>query len=512
MTKLPKGWINVPLSRLGTWVGGGTPSTTRPEFWDGDIPWVSPKDMKTDKIDQAIDNITELAVANSAAAVVPSGSILIVTRSGILAHTLPVAVNTVRVAINQDLKALTPLEGLSPNYVRLVLQAHGRAILKACVKDGTTVHSVKVPSLLAYQVPLPPIPEQHRIVARVEELFSELDASVESLTKAKALLGLYRQSLLKAAFQGKLTADWRAANPDKLETPETLLARIRKDREARYAKALDDWQTALSEWRNKGEKGRKPARPTPPAKMDGVRLEGKVIAGGWMTLPLGWFIDEPTYGTAKKCSYESAGLGVLRIPNISDGSIDPTDLKFADFDEDEIEAYRLEAGDILIIRSNGSISIVGKAAVVTKAHEQLLFAGYLIRLRPIMSLLNSRFQLRVLESHDLRKQIEEKAKSTSGVNNISAAEIKGLMVPVCSIDEQVEVDRILEEKLSVIDQSLIEITAALTRISALRQSILKRAFSGRLVPQDPSDEPASALLARLQSQSPATPTRRRGGT
>ena len=92
---------------------------------------------------------------------------------------------------------------------------------------------------------LPPLREQHRIVAKIEELFSELDKAVESLTLARAQLKTYRQALLKAAFEGKLTADWRAANPDKLEPPETLLARIRAEREARYKQALADWQTAL---------------------------------------------------------------------------------------------------------------------------------------------------------------------------------------------------------------------------------------------------------------------------
>lgn len=357
-------------------------------------------------------------------------------------------------------------------------------------------------------VPLPPLPEQHRIVARIEELFSELDDSEASLIRARAKLQLYRQSLLKAAFEGKLTADWRAANPDKLVPPETLLSRIRKDREARYATALQDWSAALTEWRNKREVGRKPVKPTPPAKMDGYRLEVVASDSGVASLPLGWFIDEPSYGTAKKCSYESEGFGVLRIPNISDGAIDPSDMKYAEFDEDEAETYRLEPGDVLVIRSNGSVSIVGTAAVVGPAHTDFLFAGYLIRLRPIQGLLNGRFLLRVLESHGLRKQIEEKAKSTSGVNNISAAELKDLSIPLFGRPEQELIETILDERLSVIDRTALEITTALNRIAALRQSILKRAFSGRLVAQNDTDEPAVTLLARIKSTPSPTPARR----
>lgn len=109
------------------------------------------------------------------------------------------------------------------------------------------------------RVPLAPLREQHRIVAKIEELFSELDKAVESLTLARAHLKTYRQSLLKAAFEGKLTADWRAANPDKLEPPETLLSRIRAKREAHHKQSLAGWQTALTEWRAKGEVGERVA-------------------------------------------------------------------------------------------------------------------------------------------------------------------------------------------------------------------------------------------------------------
>jgi type I restriction enzyme S subunit len=143
-----------------------------------------------------------------------------------------------RLAINQKL-------------YELIGKAHGGAGLQHVTKGRFEETLIEVP----------PLAEQQRIVAKIEELFSELDSREESLTRARAQLGLYRQSLLKAAFQGKLTAYWRAANPDKLEAPEALLSRIRKEREDRYRQALEDWQTALSEWRAKGEVGDRPSKP-----------------------------------------------------------------------------------------------------------------------------------------------------------------------------------------------------------------------------------------------------------
>src|SRR4051812_37426278 len=109
MTEVPSGWAVVALDKIGAWRGGGTPSKANPAFWiSGEIPWVSPKDMKREFIDAAEDQITRAAIDESATQLIPAPSVLLVTRSGILRHTLPVAVNTRAVAINQDLKALTP--------------------------------------------------------------------------------------------------------------------------------------------------------------------------------------------------------------------------------------------------------------------------------------------------------------------------------------------------------------------------------------------------------------------
>jgi type I restriction enzyme S subunit len=126
-----------------------------------------------------------------------------------------------------------------------------------------------MPSLVAFELPIPPTNEQRRIVEKIEAMFERIDKGVESLAAAKITLGLYRQSLLKSAFEGRLTAAWRSQNPDKLEPQKALLARIQKERETRYKSALDDWQTALSEWRAGGEVGRKPGKPSRPPELIG---------------------------------------------------------------------------------------------------------------------------------------------------------------------------------------------------------------------------------------------------
>lgn len=243
----------------------------------------------------------------------------------------------------------------------------GQEYFKREGKQTTNLASINRQKLRALPLPLPPLDEQKRIVAKIEELFSELDAGEESLRKARRQLGTYRQSLLKQAFEGSLTASWREQNPHLLESRDVASV---------------------------GTLERLPPQ--------------------WRSINLGSVTENPIYGTAKKCAYEIAGVGVLRIPNVVNEAIDSTDLKFAEFTEDEIASYALKAGDLLMIRSNGSVSIVGRCALVEAKHTEFLFAGYLIRLRPIKALIDPEFLRSQLSSLMLRAQIEFSAKSTSG--------------------------------------------------------------------------------------------------
>ncbi len=398
---------------------------------------------------------------------------------------------------------LRAARGVEPRYLFYKCISHDFVSALTGEQYGVSYPAVKEEQVRAQLLELPPTDEQRRIVDKIEELFTEIDRGVETLRAAKKTLVLYRQSLLKSAFEGRLTADWRARNPDKLESPDALFARIREERERRYKNALDDWERAAAEWRRSGETGKRPARPKRPLAIPAETTDDGFL--GWTTVPLGLAIVDPTYGTSKKCDYGLGVTGVLRIPNIGSGRIDPTELKSANFDKVEAEKYSLEEGDVLTIRSNGSPSMVGKPAIVEQRDTNYLFAGYLIRLRPIPILLHSRYLVFLMLEPNVRAQIEAKAKSTSGVNNISARELQALSVPICSFAEQTEIVRLLEVQMEAAEMLDTEIDTTLTRADALRQSILKKAFSGQLVPRDPTDEPASALLERIKAECSRAP-------
>lgn len=169
-------WTSYRLKDLGKWNGGGTPSKANALFWGGDIPWVSPKDMHARVISDSEDKITNEAVSGSSTKMCPAGSLLFVTRSGILQKRLPVAITNRAVAINQDLKALVVDNGFNASYLLNLFEFTNQRILSQCAKDGTTVESIDTNNLLDFKVSLPPLAEQERIV----EILSDADAAIAS--------------------------------------------------------------------------------------------------------------------------------------------------------------------------------------------------------------------------------------------------------------------------------------------------------------------------------------------
>ena len=355
---------------------------------------------------------------------------------------------------------------------------------------GSATNYIRMGNFTDYEVNIKPILEQKAIVAKIEQLFSELDNGVANLKTAQAKLKIYRQAVLKKAFEGELTKEGREKQTN-LPTADELLEQIKKEREVHYKQQLEEWKQAVKDG----------IKQTKPKKQKELNIELNKIT-------LGSLIEEVKYGTSKKCDYGIDGTGVLRIPNIADGYIDNTDLKFAKFSNEEITQYKLKTGDILIIRSNGSVKLVGKPALINENDTKYLYAGYLIRLRPYQTILNSKYLYYQLISHELRKQIEEKAKSTSGVNNINSGEIESLLLSIQSLEEQNQIVQEIESRLSVCDKIEETIETSLAKSEALRQSILKKAFEGKLlsvqelenIKNHPEYESAQALLKRIKEE------------
>ncbi|QKK02672.1 MAG: hypothetical protein HND55_08450 [Pseudomonadota bacterium] len=484
--KLPSNWAWSRLGDLGAWSGGGTPSKANLAFWeDGSIPWVSPKDMKFGRIRSSENSITEEAVAQSSAKLIPANSILMVTRSGILAHSFPVAVNEPEVTVNQDLKTLTPADNISPDFLAWHLRSENYRILKECAKHGTTVASIDTHRLKNFSIPIAPLNEQHRIVEKIETLFAKIDKGEEALREVQKLLKRYRQSILKAAVTGELTRDWREANQHKLEPASDILARILESRR-------ENWQG--------------PGKYKAPNIPDTANLPE--LPEGWVWAPLEGLcmprkhaLKAGPFGSAlKKSDYSASGYKIYGQEQVIGGDWTIGDYFIDEEKYQELQNCSVSPRDVLI----SLVGTIGKVLILPPECAPGIINPRLVKVSLEENVYLPEFFKLYFESSFLKALYKLDAHgATMDVLNLGI--IRKLPYPLCSPEEQkLIVDRATEALESA---AALEVwcQAELKRSNALRQSILKSAFTGQLVPQDPDDEPASELLARIRAEREATP-------
>jgi len=207
------GWHRKQLGVICRIAGGGTPSSNEPEYWKGDIPWVSPKDFTSNFIEHSEDHISLKALQESATQIIPANSVLIVTRSGILRHTVPCALNTTEVAINQDIKAFIPIEDVNSTFLMFQMHTLAAGILKR-VRVGATVHNLETDYLSKLQIILPPIEKQAEYSRRV----IHLQSLIQNINTFQIDLETMWANMASAAFSGDLTASWREAHLKELQS------------------------------------------------------------------------------------------------------------------------------------------------------------------------------------------------------------------------------------------------------------------------------------------------------
>ena len=363
---------------------------------------------------------------------------------------------------------------------------------------GSTFKAIGKDFIKSLKFDLPPLAEQRRIVAKIDELFSELDKGIENLKIARRQLEVYRQSVLKHAFEGKLTAQWRAENKDKLETPEQLLARIKNERAEHYEQQLEDWRTAVRAWETKGKPSNKPTKPKKPAglaQLNSSELETLPPLPEGQVYTYLANLGELERGKSKHRPRNAPELFGGPYPFIQTGEVKAANRTIRSYSqtysEFGLKQSRLWPEGTLCITIAANIAETAflgfdgcfpDSVVGFTAKKTLVLPSYI-------SLFIKAFRMR----------IEAYAPATAQ-KNINLTTLQKLVVPLCSLKEQqVLVDQ-LETILSVVDEQEGAIGRQLAEADVLRQSILKKAFSGQLVPQDPGDEPASVLLDRIKAE------------
>ena len=496
MSDLPTGWARARLSEIcDVEMGQSPPSSTYNTDREG-LPFLQ------GKAEFGALYPTPAKFCSRPSKIAKAEAVLLSVR----APVGPTNITPNECCIGRGLAAISPLGDIPHRFVLWALRHHAPALAKS--GTGSTFAAVSKAQVVSIPIKLPPLNEQQRIVERIEALFDEIDKGVESLRTARRMIDLYRQSLLKSAFEGRLTADWRAKNPDKLESPEALLAEIREERGRRYRAALDAWESDTAKWRAGGEQGKKPAKPRLQTADSTAPPVDEVFA--FPDLPANWMyarlanLGDLARGKSKHRPRNDERLLGGPYPFIQTG-----DVKAAGRFITEYQSTYSEFGlnqSKLWPKGTLCITIAANIAETSFLTFDACFPDSVVGFSTIGELVSAKYVELFIKG--ARERIEVFAPATAQ-KNINLTTLETLVVPLCGRFEQAEIVRILDSRLDATEMLDAEIEAGLTRADVLRQSILKTAFSGQLVRQDPTDESASTLLARIRHECREVPATRR---
>ena len=346
-------------------------------------------------------------------------------------------------------------------------------------------------TLADYPILLPPLAEQRRIVAAIEQHLTRLDTTVTALQRVQANLQRYRASVLKTACAGKLVpteaALARAEGRD-YEHADRLLARILVERRARWA----------AQPKRRG-RYKEPAPPDTSALPE--------LPEGWVWATLAQ-ISELKGGATKGRRFRPdeslTEVPYLRVANVQRGYLDLTEMKTIEVTRDIVNQLKLVPGDILFTEG-GDRDKLGRGWVWSGEIEECIHQNHVFRSRVLLNEVQPEFISWWGNSFG-QKFFERSGKQTTNLASINLSVLSSFPVPVPPAAEQRRIVAEVERRLSVIQQAETAVAASLQRAERLRQSILKQAFSGRLAPQDPNDEPAAVLLERIRAERAAAET------
>lgn len=331
-----------------------------------------------------------------------------------------------------------------------------------------------------FEVMLPPEREQLRIVAKIEELFSDLDAGVAALERVRANLKRYRAAVLKAAVEGRLTEEWRKQHP----SAQPNAPRSVPPKSAGKKRAGRLWGAGFVPELTLEERDRVPSTWTWMKVKDLGPDPEDVVQVGPMSM--------------KSSDFADSGVPVLNVGCVKWDWIDESKLDFMpETIASGFDRYRVRRGDVLFTRSG----TVGRCAVASNEQDGWLMTFHLLRARPDPSVCQPRFLRMVFEGASHIRRQREKGSVGSTRAGFNTNLLASLDVPLPPLAEQAEIVAEVDRRLSVADAAEQQVEHALQRAARLRQAILKRAFDGKLVPQDPTDEPAAVLLDRLKASS-----------
>ena len=480
---IPTYWASLPLKEIGLLSGGMTPSMNRQEFWGGSINWFSPKDVKSDELVDSELKITATGVEETGLQLYPPGCLFMVARSGILKRTFPVSINRVEATANQDLKVLKPfVQGLE-RYLQIMFRGMTDVILSSLVKTGTTVQSLKYEEFEMQPFPLPPLAEQQRIVAKVDELMALCDrleaaqAERESrrdrlvtsslnrlnnnadadafldharfyfnhlsrLTTCHEHIQQLRQAILNLAVRGRLVS--QTPNDESADTLLTRLANRNLQDNAR----------------------RRRSELLQVITTDEIPFELPI---GWAWARLGNIGDTNIGLTYSPQDISDVGIPVLRSSNIQNGKLDYSDLVRVKCKPKQ--SVMVQDGDLLICARNGSRALVGKVAVIEDLKEPAAFGAFMAIFRSDVN----QYLYHFIRSPLFRQMINE--VNTTTINQITQNNLRSTLAPIPPLAEQHRIVAKVEELMALCDRLETQLTTTQTESRRLLEAVLHEALA-----------------------------------
>jgi len=532
--RFPKGWAETTLGALGRWSSGGTPSRSESEYYGGSIPWVKTGDLDDRLITSVPETITKAGLVNSSAKLFPPGTLLMAMYGATIGK---LGILGIEAATNQACAALLPdpvIADVIP-YVFYYLMGERRA-LKNSGKGGAQPN-ISQTVIKAFDAPIAPLPEQHRIVEAIESYLTRLDDAVASLERVQRNLERYRASVLKAAVEGRLVpteAELARKEGRSYEPASELLERILAERKARWIE--DASEKARSKAEAKAGKAGKPWTPEDdekaletartkarlkykePAAPDLSAIQAQAGTTDLPTLPEGWCwanVDQLSIvvrGASPRPAGDPRFFGGT-VPWITVGDLTSEKTPYLrqvpdSLTEEGASVSRLIPEDTLLLTNSGATLGVPRitliAGCINDGSVALLHITYPLKLYLYYYLTTLTKTLRLINQGAAQP-------------NLNTGIVRALNVPLPPTEEQERITHFVEEKLGSIGYQASSVERVLRRCSSLRQAILKWAFEGKLVEQDPSDEPASALLEQIKAEREAAEqdkpkSRRKKGT
>lgn len=476
LVSIPVSWEWTTLADIGKLYSGGTPKTTEPSNFDGEIAWITPADLTgytAKTIENGRRNITQRGLESSSATLMPAKTVMFSSRAPIGY----VAIASNEIATNQGFKNIFVGDNIDENYVYHYLK--GAKQLAEQHASGTTFKEISGARFAKLPIPLAPLNEQQRIVEKIETLFARLDKGEEAVRDVQKLLTRYRQSVLKSAVTGQLTADWRAERKGQLEHGRDLLERILEKRR--------------KTWDGRG-------KYKEPADVDQSTLSAS--PEGWVWSTSGQLCDCIVPNRDKPKSF-TGDVPWINIPDLADtGLFIGSSKEGIGLSDTEIEIARAR----VIPASSVIMSCVGRFGIAAVCERDLVINQQLHAFLVPEGLLAPEFLALSLQA---QKKFMEDTSTATTIAYLNKSKCNSVPIPVPSFAEQQEIVNLTMQAFENADVVEELCKTELKRSASLRQSILKDAFTGKLVPQDPTDEPASALLARIAAEKPTAKKTRR---